>query len=68
MKKITTLLLFFFLMLNCGELVPNPDDNSENITRENPNPKADTLKVNDFAIVIHGGAGTILKKNMTDKK
>ena len=25
-------------------------------------------KVNDFAIIIHGGAGTILKKNMTAKK
>lgn len=25
-------------------------------------------KVNDFAIIIHGGAGTILKKNMTDEK
>lgn len=27
-----------------------------------------TDKVNDFAIIIHGGAGTILKKNMTDEK
>lgn len=27
-----------------------------------------TKKVNDFAIIIHGGAGTILKKNMTDDK
>ena len=25
-------------------------------------------KVNDFAIIIHGGAGTILKKNMTSEK
>jgi len=25
-------------------------------------------KINDFAIIIHGGAGTILKKNMTDEK
>ena len=24
-------------------------------------------KTNDFAIIIHGGAGTILKKNMTDE-
>ena len=24
-------------------------------------------KINDFAIIIHGGAGTILKKNMTDE-
>lgn len=27
-----------------------------------------TKKVNDFAIIIHGGAGTILKKNMSDDK
>ncbi len=26
------------------------------------------LKVNEFALVIHGGAGTILKKNMTPEK
>jgi len=25
-------------------------------------------KINDFAIIIHGGAGKILKKNMTDEK
>jgi beta-aspartyl-peptidase (threonine type) len=25
-------------------------------------------KTNDFAIIIHGGAGTILKKNMSDEK
>lgn len=25
-------------------------------------------KINDFAIIIHGGAGTILKKNMTNEK
>lgn len=30
--------------------------------------KEGTKKVNDFAIIIHGGAGTILKKNMSDEK
>ncbi len=30
--------------------------------------EASTAKVNDFAIIIHGGAGTILKKNMSDDK
>jgi len=30
--------------------------------------KTETLKKNEFAIIIHGGAGTILKKNMTPKK
>ena len=68
MKKIATLISFFFLMFNCGELIPNPDDNPKNIKREKPNPKPQNEKVNDFAIVIHGGAGTILKKNMTDEK
>ncbi|WP_047548705.1 isoaspartyl peptidase/L-asparaginase family protein [Psychroserpens sp. Hel_I_66] len=58
--------LLFSLCLSCGELVPNPDDNVENITRdiseEKEKPKA------EFAIIIHGGAGTILKKNMTSEK
>ena len=37
-------------------------------TDESSPEKEKTKKVNDFAIVIHGGAGTILKKNMSDKK
>lgn len=68
MKKPTHLLLLFFLMLNCGELVSNPDKNPENMTQENPDPKSNSEKVNEFAIVIHGGAGTILKKNMSEEK
>ncbi|MBL4869373.1 MAG: isoaspartyl peptidase/L-asparaginase, partial [Robiginitomaculum sp.] len=31
-------------------------------------PKEEDKKVNEFAIIIHGGAGTILKKNMTPEK
>lgn len=68
MKKPTHLLLLFFIMLNCGELVPNPDKNPENMTQENPDPKSNSEKVNEFAIVIHGGAGTILKKICLKKK
>lgn len=68
MKKPAHLLLLFFFMLNCGELVPNPDKNPDNMTRENPDPKSNSEKVNEFAIVIHGGAGTILKKNMSEEK
>ena len=30
--------------------------------------KEENTKQNEFAIIIHGGAGTILKKNMTDEK
>lgn len=65
MKKFFPLFLSFFIVFSCGELVPNPDDNPENITRENPEPKVETA---EFAIIIHGGAGTILKKNMTPEK
>lgn len=37
----------------------------------NPNPKktvTENKKINDFAIIIHGGAGTILKRKMTPEK
>jgi beta-aspartyl-peptidase (threonine type) len=30
--------------------------------------KEKSKKVNNFAIIIHGGAGTILKKNISDEK
>jgi len=37
--------------------------------QENVSVKKETFeKVNDFAIIIHGGAGTILKKNLTDER
>ena len=38
------------------------------ITEKTTPIKEQSKKVNDFAIIIHGGAGTILKKNMSDKK
>ena len=40
----------------------------KNSTEVTSTEKKDDLKVNDFAIIIHGGAGTILKKNMSDEK
>ncbi len=66
MKKLSPFILLFLISLSCGELVPNPDENPENITRK----KADSLEQRkpEFAIVIHGGAGTILKKNMTPER
>lgn len=36
-------------------------------TEKTPSTKEVSKKVNDFAIIIHGGAGTILKKNMSDE-
>ena len=64
MRNSWTLALLLLLSFSCGELVPNPDDNPENISRSNKT----TEQKNDFAIIIHGGAGTILKKNMTPEK
>ena len=36
-------------------------------TEKTPSIKEVSKKINDFAIIIHGGAGTILKKNMSDE-
>ena len=58
MKKLLLLLLSIILFLGCN-------------FNSKMNDEADILsnkKVNDFAIIIHGGAGTILKKNMTPEK
>ncbi|WP_299119467.1 isoaspartyl peptidase/L-asparaginase family protein [uncultured Tenacibaculum sp.] len=52
MKKTFFLLTLSSLILSCTK-VKEPST---------------TLKTNEFAIVIHGGAGTILKKNMTPEK
>ena len=52
--KYISLIIFSFLIFNsCKE--------SKESAQEQPQPKQQ-----EFAIVIHGGAGTILKKNMTD--
>ena len=67
MKYSILFIVLFSICFSCGELVPNPDDNPENITRENSENTSETTKA-DFAIIIHGGAGTILKKNMTPEK
>jgi beta-aspartyl-peptidase (threonine type) len=56
MKKLFFLLSFFTIYLSCNTTSNN------NITNEEH-----TIK-NEFAILIHGGAGTILKKNMTPEK
>ena len=57
MKKI--LFIFFISLITFG-----CETNSVKSFKENK----ESLKQNDFAIVIHGGAGTILKKNMSDEK
>lgn len=54
MKKIYALTLLLLIIFSC-----NNKATQEKITSK---------KVNDFAIIIHGGAGTILKKNITPEK
>ncbi|RXG33085.1 isoaspartyl peptidase/L-asparaginase family protein [Leeuwenhoekiella marinoflava] len=55
MKTFYSLLLFGFLIISC----------KQNATHTTKTPQ-DTPKQQKFAIIIHGGAGTILKENMTD--
>ena len=55
MKKLSLLFFGLLIVVSCKK-------SSENI--ENSVPKT----INEFAIVIHGGAGTILKKNMTQER
>ena len=59
MKKIFLLLCPFLLLLSCNE------STTVNTTEENTTTATDTTQ-NTFGIIIHGGAGTILKENMTD--
>ncbi|PQJ80018.1 isoaspartyl peptidase/L-asparaginase family protein [Polaribacter porphyrae] len=60
MKNLAIALVSSLLFFGCNT---NSNQNSDtNIT------KLQNKKVNDFAIIIHGGAGTILKKNMTPEK
>lgn len=54
MKKILAICFLSVFLFNCVI-----EDKKENQTQKT---------TNNFAIVIHGGAGTILKKNMTDEK
>jgi len=59
MKQTLTLLIVFFVLFSCK---------NENNTSENSDKSAtkDQNEAPTFGIVIHGGAGTILKKNMSD--
>lgn len=61
MKKyqILTLLIVFFVSLNCKNDVKS-NEKEKKVAAETEK------KVENFGIVIHGGAGTILKKNMSD--
>ena len=60
MKNLIYLPLLMLLFLNCK----NEQNNVDQQTTADSNAII-SKKTNEFAIVIHGGAGTILKKNMT---
>ena len=53
MKKTFLFFPLFFLIFSCNHIKETPSTHQQK---------------NEFAIVIHGGAGTILKKNMTPEK
>jgi beta-aspartyl-peptidase (threonine type) len=55
MKKSALVLLFSIFLLN----------SCTNTSSEEKTPKTDPKPVNRIGLVIHGGAGTILKKNLT---
>ncbi|RFN59275.1 isoaspartyl peptidase/L-asparaginase family protein [Marixanthomonas ophiurae] len=59
MKKTLTLLILFFVLFSCKN-EENVSENSDKLTKTKQ--KAEP----NFGIVIHGGAGIILKKNMSD--
>ncbi len=59
MRKIAILSLFVFVLLSCK--------NDTSSTEVEDNKAVASPEKAEFAIIIHGGAGTILKKNMTDE-
>lgn len=62
MRKILTFFFLLFLIFGCK----NHDNSDKNIDEmHNSQIENDSISSN-YAIVIHGGAGTILKENMTD--
>ncbi len=62
MLRIIVLILIALCLAQC-----NTGPTSASTTVDN-NSKPSQEKVAEYAMVIHGGAGTILKKNMTDEK
>ena len=62
MNKILTLFFLLFCAFGCN----NIDKKTFLVDEMDKNPLQKEGKNNPFAIVIHGGAGTILKENMSD--
>ena len=58
-------LILLFSLLAILSSCKNESSESEKIAKTESSTNAEKA---EFAIIIHGGAGTILKKNMTDEK
>lgn len=64
MKKLIYFLAFCFIIVGCK----NKEELQSALTEKPTEKDSIPVQVNEFAIVIHGGAGTILKKNMSPEK
>ncbi|TXD81459.1 isoaspartyl peptidase/L-asparaginase [Subsaximicrobium wynnwilliamsii] len=56
-------LALFSLCLSCGEM----DSNANTTAKASDDKPSEVTQKAEFAIIIHGGAGNILKKNMTSE-
>lgn len=65
MKKLIYLSFILVISFSCQKGPDTSNALSKDDSERAEKISNDTIKTNDFAIVIHGGAGTILKKNMT---
>lgn len=65
MKYSLYFLLGLFLFLNCKN---KEELNALSYKEDQTATDTTNIQINDFAIVIHGGAGTILKQNMSPEK
>jgi len=64
MKNIILLISLIFIGLSCR----NTNESKTDVVQNSNTEKKVENPVENFGIVIHGGAGTILKKNMTPEK
>lgn len=64
MYKMIYFLAFCFVFIGCE----NKEELQITLTKKTTEKDSIHVKVNEFAIVIHGGAGTILRQNMSPEK
>ncbi|WP_191858526.1 isoaspartyl peptidase/L-asparaginase family protein [Hanstruepera ponticola] len=64
MNKLIYLFAFCFIIIGCK----NKEELQSTITKKPTEKDSIPAQVNEFAIVIHGGAGTILRENMSPEK